>query len=130
VVHHVRLAVAVSIVLFSLTLASCGDSGNSSSAEPSSPSDTTAEATTTEETTTVADRTVRDVKLGMTKARVTSLLGSPDETNELYGLADLWVDWLWRQENGTWAVTFSKGGMVTRIMDCPNAICTVIADST
>jgi SmpA / OmlA family len=73
---------------------------------------------------------VRAVKIGMTKARVQQVLGKPDEVNELYGLPDLWVDWLYDLDNGRAAVTFSKRGRVTRIEDCPKSICTVIADST
>jgi hypothetical protein len=67
------------------------------------------------------------VRLGMTKPQVAKLLGQPDEKNELYGLPDLWIDWLWDTGDGKWAVTFSKRGRVTRVMDCPQAVCTVVA---
>jgi hypothetical protein len=70
------------------------------------------------------------VRAGMTKQRVQHLLGRPDEINELYGLPDLWVDWLYELDNGKAAVTFSKGGVVTRVMNCPGSICTVIVDTT
>jgi uncharacterized membrane protein YbhN (UPF0104 family) len=30
----------------------------------------------------------------------------------------------------SWAVTFSKTGRVTRVLDCPGGVCRVIADST
>jgi hypothetical protein len=70
---------------------------------------------------------IRAVKLGMTKPQVQGILGKADEVNELYGLADQWVDWLCGYDNGKCAVTFSKAGHVTRVMDCPKAICSVIA---
>jgi hypothetical protein len=73
--------------------------------------------------------TVRGVKLGMTQKQVTSLLGQPDEKNELYGLPERWVDWLWDTDNGRSSVTFNKRGRVTRVLDCPNAVCTVVAST-
>jgi hypothetical protein len=75
----------------------------------------------------ISSADIRAVKLGMTKPQVQRILGKADEVNELYGLSDRWVDWLCDYDNGKSAVTFSKAGRVTQVMDCPKAICTVIA---
>jgi hypothetical protein len=108
-------ACAVPIVVAALALAACGGSGSHG-------------AKTNADATHAVN--VRVVKLGMTKMRVRQLLGRADEVNELYGLPDLWVDWLYELDNGKAAVTFSKRGKVTRVMNCPEGVCIVIADST
>jgi hypothetical protein len=74
----------------------------------------------------VQEAAVRDVKLGMTRPQVIRLLGQPDEKNELYGLPEQWVDWLWDTDDGRSSVTFSKAGRVTRIHDCPHGVCTYV----
>jgi hypothetical protein len=74
------------------------------------------------------EASITDVKLGMTQRQVTRMLGQPDEKHKLYGLPEAWVEWLWDTGDGTWSVTFSKGGRVTKVLDCPQAMmCTVVA---